>query len=598
MADRRYTYQTDLKDYMSGKLSRLATVGSGVYSRLTAGQRLYNAQVIQGTASVNTMMGGIKRMAGAYIGITAGIQLGRNSLQKWDEQMKSDAQLKSALISTNFAAGKSFRELATQADQLQNKTLFGDEATQQAQAMMLTFKNVRGEVYDRTIPALLDLATAMKTDTKSAAIQLGKALNDPKTGLTMLGRSGITFSEQQKEIIYNLVETGKMAEAQGIILDEIYSQFGGSAEAAAKAGLGPWQQFMNKMGDYMEQLGPLFNKGLEKIMAFTGWVERNSKALKFWGTVVAGFIAGYYSWIALTKAWTIAMAAYRSIVFVQIGLTRGWAVAQRALNLTMAANPIGLVIAGVAALGTALYLLIGRLNKSKSVYESVMKTAQENSIRERMELDLLFNQLRKTNPESEARKKLIGQINDKYPDLLKNMKLEKGSLDDLETAYQKIIASIEQKAKMAAAQDMLEEVYKERFKLLNEGPLAWTKIWTTIVGSNSGTASALMAGDIGNKLRKLGVKESALKKILEAGNLFTGGLINDDDPLGVKTTNTLDNIAAGGSRPTTINISLGKFQDQIVIHANNVKEGASDMADMIIEELHRVLNSANYALNQ
>jgi hypothetical protein len=443
------------------------------------------------------------------------------------------------------------------------------------------------------------MSTAMKMDGKSAAIQLGKALNDPKIGLTMLGRSGVTFSESQKKLINSLVDTNQLAKAQAIILREINSEFGGSAEAARKAGLGPWQAFMNAMYDHMEHLGPMLNKGLVKIMELTGWIERNAQMIKLWGTVVATFVAGYYSWIALTKAWSIAMAIYKSVVFINIGLTRGWAVAQRALNITMAANPIGMLIAGVAALGTAIYLLINKLNKANSVYDSIMRNAEENTIRERMELDLLFDALKKTNPESEERKKLLEQIDDKYPGLLKNMKLEKAGLDEISTAYQAIAESIEQKAKMAAAQDMLEQVYKERFKLQNEGPSTWDFALSAL-SSNPGNA---MAGRLSNKFSVLAKKEAELKKLLMGDNsYFTPNSIidpdpdPDPDPLG--GDGIAENITSGGSRPTNITINLGKFQDQIVIHAANVKEGASEMRNIIMEELTRVINSANYSVSQ
>jgi hypothetical protein len=43
------------------------------------------------------------------------------------------------------------------------------------------------------------------------AIQLGKALEDPIKGLAALGKSGVTFTDEQKELIKTLVETGDVA---------------------------------------------------------------------------------------------------------------------------------------------------------------------------------------------------------------------------------------------------------------------------------------------------------------------------------------------------------------------------------------------------
>ena len=45
----------------------------------------------------------------------------------------------------------------------------------------------------------------------------------------------IDFTDSQKKLIENLVETGRVAAAQGIILGELERQFGGAAAAAADA---------------------------------------------------------------------------------------------------------------------------------------------------------------------------------------------------------------------------------------------------------------------------------------------------------------------------------------------------------------------------
>ena len=64
-----------------------------------------------------------------------------------------------------------------------------------------------------------DIAQVMGSDVKSATVQLAKALEDPKRGLTALSRSGITFNEAQTETIKKLVDSGKLLDAQALILD-------------------------------------------------------------------------------------------------------------------------------------------------------------------------------------------------------------------------------------------------------------------------------------------------------------------------------------------------------------------------------------------
>lgn len=113
------------------------------------------------------------------------------------------------------------------------------ELITQSNNVLLTFKNIKNEVgesndvFNQASALVLDMATVMGSDAKSGAIQLGKALNDPILGVTALNRVGIQFTEQQKEQIKVLQESGDTLGAQKIILAELEGQLGGTAAAAA-----------------------------------------------------------------------------------------------------------------------------------------------------------------------------------------------------------------------------------------------------------------------------------------------------------------------------------------------------------------------------
>ncbi len=177
----------------------------------------------------------------AYAASTA-ISFGKSSIQDYDTEAKADAQLQAGLESTGYTSGQTFSKLAEAASALQGKTIFGDETIKNAQSVLLTFTKIRNTVFDQAMPAITDLATRMKIDLNSAALQVGKALNDPIKGIRALRLSGVQLTEEQEEAIKKLVAEGKMQEAQLIILNELQKEFGGSAEAAARSGLGPLQQ--------------------------------------------------------------------------------------------------------------------------------------------------------------------------------------------------------------------------------------------------------------------------------------------------------------------------------------------------------------------
>ena len=109
------------------------------------------------------------------------------------------------------------------------------------QAKLLTFKELAltadtvGGAMDRATMAAVDLAAAGFGSAETNAVQLGKALNDPIKGITALGRAGVTFTEQEKDKIKTLVESGNILEAQNTILSAIETQVGGTAKATASS---------------------------------------------------------------------------------------------------------------------------------------------------------------------------------------------------------------------------------------------------------------------------------------------------------------------------------------------------------------------------
>lgn len=138
------------------------------------------------------------------------------------------------------------------ATEMQRTTVIGDDLVKEAEAILLTFDKVRGEGFERTIKVAADLSARLGTDLKTAVRQVGLALQDPTTGLIALRRSGIAFSESQKDLIKKLVDTGQAAKAQQIILGELERRFAGSAAAARNTLGGALAGLKNQIGDLFE----------------------------------------------------------------------------------------------------------------------------------------------------------------------------------------------------------------------------------------------------------------------------------------------------------------------------------------------------------
>lgn len=191
----------------------------------------------------------------AKAGAALGAAFGALALKATIEQEKAVRQLEQAIRSTGGAAGFTAKELQGFAAELQTVTTFGDETIIASMSQLATFTRIQGEEFKRTTEAALDLATRMDGDVKGAVVQLGKALNDPIANLSALSRSGIQFSEDQKDVIKSLVETGRMADAQKVILAELEVQFGGAARAARDTLGGALASLKNAAGDLLEADG-------------------------------------------------------------------------------------------------------------------------------------------------------------------------------------------------------------------------------------------------------------------------------------------------------------------------------------------------------
>lgn len=175
----------------------------------------------------------------------------RDSISLAEEQRNVNRQLEAVWESMGGLAGMTTGDIRNMASELQSVTNFGDEAILTGQNILLTFGNIGAEMFPRVTEAMLDMSQAFGTDLKSSAIQLGKALNDPINGVSALTRVGVSFSEEQKEQIRLLQESGDLMGAQTIILSELENQFGGSARALAD----PAIQARNAWGDFKEMVG-------------------------------------------------------------------------------------------------------------------------------------------------------------------------------------------------------------------------------------------------------------------------------------------------------------------------------------------------------
>ena len=84
--------------------------------------------------------------------------------------------------------------------------------------------------------------------------------------------------------------------------------------------------------------------------------------------------------------------------------------------------------------------------------------------------------------------------------------------------------------------------------------------------------------------------EEAVKKLTGGGGDGKGGSKGNKDDKGKEMATK---VTGGGSKPTTINLTIHKLQDQIVVHTTNLQTGAKEAGRQIVEEILMALNSVN-----
>lgn len=158
--------------------------------------------------------------------------------------------LQNTLIATGGASGRTAAEINRLAEGL------GDIGnSRQAARALLEFQTVSGTAFDRALKAAHDLSAAGMGDVTNAAKAMGKALENPASGLDAFTAAGVRFTLQQKALIKDLVETGRAAEAQDKILGIVEAKVGGSAAAAANTLSGAYRSLADATLKGSEQFG-------------------------------------------------------------------------------------------------------------------------------------------------------------------------------------------------------------------------------------------------------------------------------------------------------------------------------------------------------
>lgn len=170
-------------------------------------------------------------LAAGFAGITAGVVLNKVITETRNAE-REQALLAAALKATGNQAGYSQERLNTMAASMEALTGIGGGEFNQAQTVLLGFTTLVGEQLPEALKRAADFSVRTGVSMASAAETIGRAMDVPSAGMVSLQRQGFKFAESQIEAAKRLEETGRIAEAQKLVLDALDETYGGAAEAA------------------------------------------------------------------------------------------------------------------------------------------------------------------------------------------------------------------------------------------------------------------------------------------------------------------------------------------------------------------------------
>lgn len=340
--------------------------------------------------AVNTAAKNFAKLGAVGAGL-AGV-IGGSLVKAAYESQKVMKQTDAIIKATGGAAGLTGEQVAKLSQKLSFQAGVDDELIQSSLNLLLTFKQVRNEVgagndiFNRAAQAALDLGNVFGS-TDAAAKMLGKALSDPIKGVTALARAGVNFSQQQREQIKTLVQSGKSLDAQKLILKEVESQVGGTAKATATG----FDRMKVAIGNVQENLGNLLIPVVEKfadgiinnvlpvldtftkivgeqglgsgINFLVGSILNGVNSLGAFGKVIIGVTAGIVALNVATGVYKASMIALNIVTTLTDG-------SLKALITRLGATKIAMMAAGgVTALLSLAAVLYGTYASQKAKAE-------------------------------------------------------------------------------------------------------------------------------------------------------------------------------------------------------------------------------------
>ena len=295
-------------------------------------------------------------------------------------------------------------------------------------------------------------------------------------GIPMIKELAEYFGVAESEV-RGLVEAGKVGfpEVQAVIssLTEEGGMFFNMTEKQSTSVIGKisnlgdaWDAALDKMGESSE--GFIYT-GIEGL---TYLVEHYDTVLKILGTLVTAYGSYKAALIAINAIQKVSatVAATRALLAQTQMLTRATQ-AQILFNQAVKANPYVLAFSALTTVITALAMFCDKSDEAEesvSRLENANKKASEEFDKEAAKIKSLQDVVANANVAYDERKKALDKLREIVPEYNASLSKEGELVNNNTDAIKDYLVQLEKRIKLKAAQEELEEAYKEQRELQRE----------------------------------------------------------------------------------------------------------------------------------
>jgi len=405
------------------------------------------------------------------------------------------------------------------------------------------------------------MAQVFGTENAAAANILLSSVDAQDKLATQIGKTG--GAQAQANIVMESTAE-KMARMKASIDDAKLSFF--EATGGATAYLQPMMEVMTTVNSF----APVFGVAKSAVLALATAKGRQAIMEK---ASTAASIAGSIATKAITAA-------------------------QWLWNAALAANPIGLVIGGLALLGTAIFAATRDykgLTATQKMNAEISSRVSAKTIDQRVQIEKLFTALKTTKKGTDEYKDVLKKIDEIQPGLTKKYNLQAGALNDINKAEKELIKNIQARAEAEVLAEMYTASVKKRMQFeaqerKNHGKNNGLLDLPGLDDKSMAKIKNTLLAEENRLLKRLGKAESKNNKSVSNSSTATEEpappLVSTSSSKGKESSSSSDKVMSGAGEVKRVDVRIQNLiNGDIILQSTTLKEGLSEIKKQVSETL-------------